>query len=125
LLRAVHRESPASGAAATAASAVGSRERLGVHPDHIRTIETVRASCSPARINGNRHGRPPALRKKKSNYPMDEESRGMVEGRSPSAETCASNSMLQQNPVISKNLPWIHHHDPLSSSSGCKNHTND
>jgi hypothetical protein len=38
-------------------------------------------------------------------YPADEEeSSGIDEGSSPSAETRASNSLLQQNPVISKNL---------------------
>jgi hypothetical protein len=37
-------------------------------------------------------------------YPADEESSWIDGGRSPSAESCASNSLLQQNPVISKNL---------------------
>jgi hypothetical protein len=88
----------------------------------IRTV--VRA---PTRINGgDRHGR--GRGRRSNNYPIEEESSGMEEGRSPSAATWASNSTLQQNPVISKNLPWIHphhhHHDPSSSSSGCKNHTN-
>jgi hypothetical protein len=41
------------------------------------------------------------------NYPADEESRGIDEGSSPSAEICASNSLLQQNPVISKNLHTV------------------